>query len=293
MIRALFASQRSLSSGGFIKAGIASTTKPKVPKVSSPKIKKYALTASGTGVSCEVKTSSGFTLNSDIPKAVGGTNLAAEPVYLLLASLVGCETATAAFVARKMKIEIENIRFDVHASRDERGALELPITNEPEIPARLLEITGTAFVTLNSKTSLTSQQLETLTTQTHARCPVANMISSSGTRLDIKFEMEPMSARDRRQDYGSSSSSSGEGEGRRFPQSSPIVIPEHFNIAESCLMSHAREWPDAIAIMDYSNSNSNSRTGKSRNWSYREMAQAAEKLAGLWQDQGVQVSTYA
>ena len=81
-----------------------------------------------------------------------------------------------------------------------------------------------------------------------------------------------MSARDRRQDYGAS--------GRRFVQSSPVVVPEHFNIAEACLISHAREWPDAVAIMDFS--------GKARIWTYGEMAQAAEKLAGLWQSQGVQ-----
>ena len=58
------------------------------------------------------------------------------------------------------------------------------------------------------------------------------------------------------------------------------MIPEYFNIAEACLISHAREWPDAIAIMDFS--------GTARIWTYGEMAEAAEKLAGLWQDQGVQ-----
>lgn len=45
-------------------------------------------------------------------------------------------------------------------------------------------------------------------------------------------------------------------------------------------MSHARELPDAIAIMDFS--------GTARIWTYGEMAVAAEKLAELWQDQGVQ-----
>jgi len=81
-----------------------------------------------------------------------------------------------------------------------------------------------------------------------------------------------MSARDRRHKYDAA--------GGGFLKQSPVVIPEYFNIAEACLMSHARDWPNAVAIIDFS--------GVARIWTYGQMAEAAEKLAGLWQDQGVQ-----
>ena len=81
-----------------------------------------------------------------------------------------------------------------------------------------------------------------------------------------------MTARDRCHKYGSAT--------RGFLKQSPVVIPEYFNIAEACLMSHARDWPNAFAIIDLS--------GAARIWTYGQMAEATEKLAGLWRDQGVQ-----
>ena len=79
-----------------------------------------------------------------------------------------------------------------------------------------------------------------------------------------------MSARDRRHDYGVA-----RGE---FPAKTPVQTPEYFNIAQACLISHARDWPDAIAIMDFSSN--------ARIWTYGEMALAAKKtcrtLAGQW-----------
>jgi putative redox protein len=155
---------------------------------SVPKLKRYRIEAMGSGVACETTTSSGFSIRSDIPKLAGGTNAAPEPVYLLLAALVGCETATAMFVARKLKLSITSVRFELSAERDERGALSLPIDIDPAEPARLRSIVGTAFV--SSPQPLSEEQLSMLGRQTHRRCPVANMIASSGTELHIAFSTE-------------------------------------------------------------------------------------------------------
>jgi putative redox protein len=156
-----------------------------VSGASVPRLKRYRIEALGSGVSCETKTSTGFSISSDIPKIAGGSDKAPEPVYLLLAALVGCETATAMFVARKLKLDITAVRFELSAVRDERGALSMPIHTEPQTPARLLRIVGTAFV--SSIEPLSEEQLSLLGRQTHLRCPIANMISSSGTELHIAF----------------------------------------------------------------------------------------------------------
>ena len=44
-------------------------------------------------------------------------------------------------------------------------------------------------------------------------------------------------------------------------------------------MSHARTFPQAVALMDLSRD--------ARMWTYAEMAQAAERLAAVWQGEGV------
>ena len=80
-----------------------------------------------------------------------------------------------------------------------------------------------------------------------------------------------MSARDRRHDYRIKDG--------LFPRDSPVRVPEFFNIAEACLMSHARAFPQAVALMDLSRD--------ARMWTYAEMAQAAERLAAVWQGEGV------
>ncbi|MDG1505849.1 MAG: hypothetical protein P8Q19_06670, partial [Planktomarina sp.] len=74
-----------------------------------------------------------------------------------------------------------------------------------------------------------------------------------------------MSARDRRHYY--------QVKNGRLPHDSPVCVPEFFNIAEACLMSHARAFPQAVALMDLSRD--------VRVWTYVDMAQAAERLAAV------------
>ena len=81
-----------------------------------------------------------------------------------------------------------------------------------------------------------------------------------------------MSARDRRHDYQIKNGC--------FPGESPVRVPEFFNIAEACLMSHARAFPQAVALMDLSRD--------AQIWTYADMARAAERLAAVWQGQGLQ-----
>ena len=120
-----------------------------------PRPKLYHLRGTGaTGINrCDVRTEDGFAITTDTPRAQGGNNEAAQPVLLLLASLCGCEHATARFVAFKMRRRIGKIDFDIRAERDERGALGMgeggkrrtPCAELP-VPARLLRIWGSAAV---------------------------------------------------------------------------------------------------------------------------------------------------
>jgi uncharacterized OsmC-like protein len=141
-----------------------------------------------------------------VPKTMGGQDMAAQPVETLLAALLGCTQATAVFVGRhcEPRILIDRIEFDIFAERDDRGALALPITLSPEIPARLLRISGTVRVytkhnpqqqtTTTTTTTTTTQQpllsqeqLAILAHQTELRCPVANMIVASGCEMNVTW----------------------------------------------------------------------------------------------------------
>lgn len=159
----------------------------------SPRWKRYGLRGVGQGVAATIETLDGHTLQTDIPVPVGGTDAAAQPVYLLLAGLVGCEQATAAFVARQMKIQLGTVQFALEAVRDERGALALPIHAESEqMPAvsRLQRIEGTATV----DTTATQAEIDALAKQVKIRCPIAKMVVDSGCELDVKWVVKALDA---------------------------------------------------------------------------------------------------
>lgn len=151
--------------------------------------KSYAITGTGKGNAVDMQTNTGHELFTDVPKKMGGTDSAPQPVEHLLAALVGCAQATAIFVGRSMKprLLIDRIEFDIQAQRDARGALLQPIEETPDIPARLQYVSGTAKVFFKGSTSVSSEELHLLGEQTEARCPVANMMMASGCTMDIQW----------------------------------------------------------------------------------------------------------
>ena len=142
----------------------------------------------GDAVNCNITTDDGWKISTDTPKIQGGTNTAPQPVSLLLASLCGCELATARFVALKSspRIKMGRIEFDLNAKRDERGAISLPLGSPLPVPARLEHVWGTATV---YNTNATQEQIKQLGDEVHLRCPVANMIVLSGCVLDIHWRI--------------------------------------------------------------------------------------------------------
>ena len=158
--------------------------------------KSYQISGQGRGSAVEMTTNTGHELFTDVPKKMGGTDTAPQPVEHLLAALIGCAQATAIFVGRNMepRLVIDKIEFDIQAHRDARGALQQPIEETPDIPARLQYVSGTATVFFKGSTSVSPEQLHLLGEQTEARCPVANMMLASGCTMDIKWENGSLSA---------------------------------------------------------------------------------------------------
>mmetsp|Transcript_70362 Transcript_70362/g.141728 ORF Transcript_70362/g.141728 Transcript_70362/m.141728 type:complete len:170 (+) Transcript_70362:72-581(+) len=147
--------------------------------------KTYHLNGLGSGVECTSTTQDGHTISTSLPKMMGGSNSAAQPVYLLLAALVGCKQATAMFVARQMKppVVITSIKFEVKASRDEKGALSLPLAKPLEAVSRLQQVSGRAMV----ETQASQEEVDEIGRQVHQRCPIANMMSLSGCDVDVQW----------------------------------------------------------------------------------------------------------
>ncbi|EQC42360.1 hypothetical protein SDRG_00098 [Saprolegnia diclina VS20] len=148
---------------------------------------RYHLTGMGANVQCSMARDASITMATDVPRRMGGSDAAPQPIELFLTSLCGCELATATFVARHMtpRVHVEKIEFDVYAERDSLGALQLPLTTDPAtMPvARLARVWGTATV----YTTASQAQVTELCDHVKRRCPVANMAVLSGCALEIDW----------------------------------------------------------------------------------------------------------
>jgi uncharacterized OsmC-like protein len=179
----------------------------------SQSMKSYYLSGEGVKMQTNCVIGAGdsnetlFHLKTDIPKLMGGSNTAPQPVEMFLASLVGCEQATAMYVARHLPrpLVINKIDFNVYAERDPSGSLTLPLGSLPSSdipPARLTRIYGTATVysipaathgsssstSSNTDNSAVSQEeVDLLHREVNIRCPIVNMVLLSGCEVDIQW----------------------------------------------------------------------------------------------------------
>ena len=157
--------------------------------------KLYRFSARGLARSgCAVLTSTGHRIYTGLPVKAGGDDAAPQPVECLVASLLGCETATAHFVARHLwprpYNRIESIHFeDVVAERDERGALSLPITEPAPVTAGLLCVQATVRVTPPKESACTLADVQMLGRIVEARCPVAAVLRASGCTLNVAWTL--------------------------------------------------------------------------------------------------------
>ena len=149
-----------------------------------PRWKTYELSARGTRCSCDSVVDDGYRIRSDTPKTAGGGGSAPQPVQLLLSALVGCEQATAHFLARKLRMgSVDSIDFGIKARRDEWGSMASPVDQDAGAVSRLQRISGFAHV----HGSISEEEVATLGELVHVRCPVANMVVASGCQLEIAW----------------------------------------------------------------------------------------------------------
>lgn len=172
-----------------VTARCASTSASTPADDSDKHVKRYPLVARGAGVQCAIKARN-FMINTDIPKQMGGMDEAPQPVELLLSALVGCEQATAAYVARHMqpRFKLNRIAFAITGIRDDRGATSLPINEPAPCDARLSKITGEAVVHVRGANE-TQQRIDELAKLVMTRCPVADTLHAAGTKIEVKWRL--------------------------------------------------------------------------------------------------------
>jgi len=106
----------------------------------------------------------------DEPEALGGTDLAANPVQLILASLGACQAITYQVWAAKLGIAIEGVEARVEGDIDLRGFFGIDETIRPGFTRIRL------FVTLRGPES--HERYEQLIDAVNAHCPVLDIVAN-------------------------------------------------------------------------------------------------------------------
>ena len=73
------------------------------------------------GMKIKVNNSRGHEITIDEPESMGGSDEGMNPVEITLASLAGCLSITSAFLANKMKVDINELSIEVEGEINEQA----------------------------------------------------------------------------------------------------------------------------------------------------------------------------
>ena len=116
----------------------------------------------------------------DEPEVLGGTDLAANPVQLILASLGACQAITYRVWAAKLDIALEGVEARVEGDLDLRGFFGLDDAVRPGFTSIRL------FVTLRGPEP--SERYEELVAAVNRHCPVLDIVANPvAVEPQVKF----------------------------------------------------------------------------------------------------------
>lgn len=117
-------------------------------------------------------------LITDEPPAHGGTGQGPSPLQTVLGALTGCESVTFNRTAAELEFDYESIRYEAEFTIDIRGRLGNRSVR-PHFQTVRMQAT---VVTTESE-----ERLREVVEETEARCPVYNLISDAGVKLEARW----------------------------------------------------------------------------------------------------------
>jgi len=118
------------------------------------------------------------TLTTDEPVPHGGTGMGPSPLQTVVAALCGCEAVTFNRTAAEMEFGYESIAFAAEYTIDIRGRMGNRSVRRHFQTVRL----EATVITEESE-----ERLREVVEETEARCPVFNLISDAGVRLEARW----------------------------------------------------------------------------------------------------------
>ena len=122
-----------------------------------------------SGLRCRVEGPGGATVVTDMPSAIGGTESAPSPGWLMRAALANCDATLVALRAAQLGIVLDRLEVTAQSESDHRGILGLDDT----VPAGPLEMRVTVRVAAKG---VPAQQLRELVHWAEQHSPVGDAL---------------------------------------------------------------------------------------------------------------------
>lgn len=143
---------------------------------STPVVRKRRITARNEATMRTVIEVDGTgAIVTDEPESSGGTNAGPTPLTTVLAALCGCESVTFNRTAAEMGLPYEGIEFVADFTIDIRGR-----NGDRSVRPHFQTVRMEAVVT----TPATGDALAAVVAETEARCPVFNLLSDAGVKVE-------------------------------------------------------------------------------------------------------------
>jgi putative redox protein len=147
---------------------------------------RFKLHGEGTGVRQTVTAEgSSHVIEVDAPPLFGGDDAYPTPITYALAALISCSQVTAQQAAAPLGVAIGSVAFDLEADWDVAAML----LGDHEVDANFSAVRIRATIA----TDASDQQLELLRAETERRCPIYQLFSRSGLKLESQWTRVPLS----------------------------------------------------------------------------------------------------
>jgi uncharacterized OsmC-like protein len=121
------------------------------------------------GLTVEISGADGATLQTDMPKGIGGTATAPSPGWMLRAAMASCVASLIAIRAAALGFELSSVAVSVDSESDDRGILGL----DESIPAGPL---STRIEVAVSAPGRGAEEVDSLVRWAVDHCPVSDAI---------------------------------------------------------------------------------------------------------------------
>jgi putative redox protein len=116
----------------------------------------------------------GHQLIIDEPVSLGGKNLGANPLSVLLAALLGCENVIARRVAKDINFDLQGLSFSAKGVLDPAGSM-----GDSNVRSYYEKVE----ITVDVKTTESEERVQQLHQLTDARCPVFNTLKAADVEM--------------------------------------------------------------------------------------------------------------